>query len=98
MVRGAALQIVAKLAKEDVEKVEQQVNEAISWLDANTLAEVEELEHKLKELESTCAPIIAKVYAAEGGAGEVPGGFPGAAGGPPPSSGSAAGPKIEEVD
>lgn len=92
------MQIVAKLSKEDVEKVEQVVNEAISWLDANSLAEVEELEHKLKELESVCSPIIAKVYAADGSAGGVPGGFPEAAGGPPPAGGSSAGPKIEEVD
>jgi heat shock 70kDa protein 1/2/6/8 len=93
---GAEAQIAAKLDKEDLEKVEKHVSDTISWLDENTLAEVEELEHKLKELESICSPIIAKVYSAEGG--DIPGGFPGAGAAPPPSSGSSAGPKIEEVD
>ena len=60
----------SKLDKEDVEKIEKEVEEAISWLDANQLAETEELEHKLKELEGTCSPIISKMYA---GAGEAPG-------------------------
>ena len=56
----------SKLDKEDVEKIEKEVEEAISWLDANQLAETEELEHKLKELESTCSPIISKMYAGAG--------------------------------
>eukprot|EP00884_Botryococcus_braunii_P000792 jgi/Botrbrau1/10713/Bobra.357_1s0015.1 len=90
------IEIVAKLAKEDLETVEKHVGETIAWLEGNSLAEVEELEHKLKELEGVCSPIIAKVYAAD--AGGVPGGFPGAGAGPPPSGGTSAGPKIEEVD
>ena len=63
------LQVSSKLDKEDVEKIEKEVEEAISWLDANQLAETEELEHKLKELEGVCSPIISKMYA---GAGEAP--------------------------
>lgn len=59
-------QVSSKLDKEDVEKIEKEVEEAISWLDANQLAETEELEHKLKELESTCSPIISKMYAGAG--------------------------------
>jgi L1 cell adhesion molecule like protein len=93
-----------KLSSEDKETVEKAVEEAIQWLDSNQLAEVDELEDKLKQLESTCSPIISKIYQ-EGGAGGAPGGFPGAGGmpeggapgaGAAPSSG--AGPKIEEVD
>ena len=61
-------QVSSKLDKEDVEKIEKEVEEAISWLDANQLAETEELEHKLKELEGTCSPIISKMYAGAGGA------------------------------
>ena len=38
------------------------MDEAISWLDTNQLAEIEELEHKLKELEGVCSPIISKMY------------------------------------
>lgn len=90
-----------KLSSEDKETVEKAVEEAIQWLDSNQLAEVDELEDKLKQLESTCSPIISKIYQ-EGGAGGAPGGFPGAGGmpeggapgaGAAPSSG--AGPKIE---
>ena len=54
--------VASKLPKEDVEKIEKEVDEAISWLDTNQLAEIEELEHKLKELEGTCSPIISKMY------------------------------------
>ena len=50
--------VASKLPKEDVEKIEKEVDETISWLDTNQLAEIEELEHKLKELEGTCSPII----------------------------------------
>ncbi|MBA0788561.1 hypothetical protein Gotri_006853 [Gossypium trilobum] len=57
----------------------------------NQLAEVDELEDKLKELEGLCNPIIAKMY--QGGGGDVPMG-----GAQTGSGGSGAGPKIEEVD
>ncbi|CAF2055977.1 hypothetical protein Bca4012_098362 [Brassica carinata] len=58
----------------------------------NQLAEADEFEDKMKELESVCNPIIAKMY--QGAGGE--------AGGPaddeaPPAAGCA-GPKFEEVD
>ena len=65
---NGGLQVSSKLDKEDVEKIEKEVEEAISWLDANQLAETEELEHKLKELEGVCSPIISKMYAGAGGA------------------------------
>ncbi|KAB2088702.1 hypothetical protein ES319_A03G015700v1 [Gossypium barbadense] len=81
-----------KLDPSDKGKIEKAIDEIIEWLDRNQLAEVDELEDKLKELEGLCNPIIAKMY--QGGAGgDVPMG--GAEAG---SGGSAAGPKIEEVD
>jgi hypothetical protein len=56
------------------------------WLDANNLAEKDEFEHKQKELEGICNPIVTKLYQAAGGAGGgmPPGGMPnfGGAGGP----------------
>ncbi len=61
------VQVASKLDKDDLEKIEKEVDEAISWLDANQLAETEELEHKLKELEGVCSPIISKMYGAAGG-------------------------------
>ncbi|XP_073277523.1 heat shock 70 kDa protein-like [Primulina huaijiensis] len=82
----------SKLSSGDKETIEKAVKETIEWLDRNQLAEVEELEHRLKELENVCNPIISRMYQ---GGGDVPmgGDMPGAAG-----SGGDGGPKIEEVD
>ncbi|KAL8249300.1 hypothetical protein R6Q59_006168 [Mikania micrantha] len=65
------------------------LHEAIKWLDGNELAEAEEFEDKMKELEGVCNPIIAKMY--QDGTGEVDMGRAGGA------SGGARG-KIEEVE
>merc|ERR1712058_96627 len=92
-----------KISADDKKTILDKCNETISWLDANQLAEQEEFEHKQKELEGICNPIITKLYQASGGA--PPGGaggmpdFGGAApGGAAPGAGSGAGPTIEEVD
>ncbi|KAJ0102323.1 hypothetical protein Patl1_06328 [Pistacia atlantica] len=58
-----------------------------------SLQEADEFEDKMKELESLCNPIIAKMY--QGGAGAPPGGMDEDV---PTTGGSGAGPKIEEVD
>jgi len=93
-----------KVPEEDRNKILEACNEAIKWLDANQLGDKEEYEHKQKEIEQICNPIITKMYQAAGGAppGGMPGGpgFPGAdagAGGAPGAGGSS-GPTIEEVD
>lgn len=68
----------------------------IKWLDGNQLAEKEEFEHKQKEIEGVCNPIITKLYqvwfwliilfnhmlqlSCFQSAGGMPGGFPGAPG------------------
>ncbi|KAL0736969.1 hypothetical protein Bca4012_013179 [Brassica carinata] len=85
-----------KLPAADKKKIEDSVEEAIQWLDGNQMAEADEFEDKMKELESVCNPIIAKMY--QGAGGEA--GGPGAGmddDEAPPSTGGA-GPKIEEVD
>ena len=93
-----------KIDAADKESIEKAVNEAISWLDGNQMAEQDEFEDKLKELEGICNPVIQKMYAAGGGGGMPGGGMPdmggmgGGAGAPPPSSDGGAGPTIEEVD
>lgn len=73
------------------------VPQVISWLDANQLADQEEFEHKQKEIEGVCNPIISKLY--QGGAG---GGMPnfgaGAGAGAGAASSGSSGPTIEEVD
>ena len=90
-------QVGGKLSSEDKSTIEKAVEETIQWLDGNQLAEVDELEAKLKELESTCSGIVSKIYS-QGGAEEAGGmgGMPGAgasAGASEEKSG--AGPKIE---
>lgn len=89
-----------KIAEEDKKVIMDKCNDVIKWMDSNQLADKEEFEHKQKELEAVCNPIITKLY--QSGAappGSMPGGanFPGAPGaGAPPTSGT--GPTIEEVD
>ncbi|KAL2899041.1 Heat shock cognate 70 kDa protein [Bienertia sinuspersici] len=88
--------ISSKLPEADKKKIEDAVEQAIQWLDGNQLAEVDEFEDKMKELEGICNPIIAKMY--QGGAAPDMGGGMDEDG---PSAGSGAGgagPKIEEVD
>ncbi|XP_043694753.1 heat shock 70 kDa protein-like [Telopea speciosissima] len=84
-----------KLDPEDKKKIEKAVEDTIQWLEGNQLAEVEEFEDKMKELEALCNPIISKMYQGSGG-GDMP------MGGDVPTdgygAGSGAGPKIEEVD
>ena len=63
------LQVASKLDSSDKEKIEKEVEGTISWLDQNQLAEKDELEHKLKELEGTCSPIISKMYQGGGAPG-----------------------------
>ena len=83
-----------KISEDDKKKILDKCDEAIKWLDANQLGEVDEFKDKQKDVESVCNPIITKLYGAAGG---VPGGMPGAGGAPAGGSGDA-GPAIEEVD
>jgi len=95
-----------KIGEEDRKKILEKVNDIIKWLDTNQLADKEEFEHKQKELEGICNPIITKLYQSAGGAGGMPGGpagfpggFPGAGGAPPGAGdGAGSGTTIEEVD
>ncbi|KAM0921616.1 hypothetical protein ACQ4PT_006595 [Festuca glaucescens] len=84
--------IASKLPAEDKKKIEDAIDAAIQWLDTNQLAEADEFDDKMKELEALCNPIIAKMY--QGAGADMEGGMdddtPAASGG--------AGPKIEEVD
>merc|ERR1712203_1126592 len=94
-----------KISEDDRKAITDKCDEAIKWLDANQLAEVEEFNEKQKEVEGVCNPIITKLYADAGGApGGMPGGMPDMGGmGGAPGAGTAggaggAGPTIEEVD
>lgn len=80
-----------KVSSTDRSKILDACNEAIKWLDSNQSAEKDEFEHKQKEVEQICNPIITKMYASSGGA-------PGAPGGAPEGASTGGGPTIEEVD
>ncbi|XP_017461235.1 PREDICTED: heat shock 70 kDa protein-like, partial [Rhagoletis zephyria] len=80
----------SKITDADRNKVLDKVREVLKWLDDNQLAEKEEFNHRYKELENLCRPIMSKLY--QGGAGA-----PGGQGGAGAKAGSD-GPKIEEVD
>jgi L1 cell adhesion molecule like protein len=85
--------IGSKLNPADKKKIEDAIDQAIHWLDSNQLAEADEFEDKMKELESICNPIIAKMYQGDGA--DMGGRMDEDA---PSTGGSGAGPKIEEVD
>eukprot|EP00094_Tigriopus_californicus_P006989 TCALIF_06728-PA protein Name:"Similar to Heat shock 70 kDa protein 1 (Oryzias latipes)" AED:0.05 eAED:0.05 QI:0/0/0/0.5/1/1/2/0/546 len=80
-------QIKDKISEADRNMINEKCNETIKWLDNNQLAEKEEFEHKLKEVESVCNPIISKLY--QSGANPAHG---------MPAGGNAGGPTVEEVD
>ncbi|XP_035214462.1 major heat shock 70 kDa protein Ab-like [Stegodyphus dumicola] len=73
-----------KLSSSDKSKVKDVCEGVIQWLDNNTLAEKDEIEHKMKEIQSELSPIMTKLH--QGGA----------AGGA--TGGSTSGPTVEEVD
>ena len=83
-----------KISADDKKLIADKCDDAINWLDANQLAEVEEFAEKQKELEAVCNPIITKLYESAGGA--PGGGMPGAGGaGGASSGGSGSGPTMD---
>ncbi|XP_059611157.1 heat shock protein 70 B2 [Phlebotomus argentipes] len=77
-----------KLSDQDRETVKKSCDEALKWLDSNTLADKEEYEHRMKELSTVCSPIMTKLHSAGGAScGQQ-------AGGPQRHTG----PTVEEVD
>ncbi|GIY47481.1 heat shock protein 70 B2 [Caerostris darwini] len=75
-----------KLNSADKTKVKEACDNVISWLDNNTLAEKDEIEHKLKEVQSELGPIMTKMHQAGDNSN------------PSQQSGTTSGPTIEEVD
>ncbi|KOB79336.1 Heat shock protein 70-2 [Operophtera brumata] len=60
-----------KLSEQDKETARRECYNTLKWIDNNTLAEKEEYEHKLKDLQKICSTIISKMHSAgaEGNAG-----------------------------
>ncbi|XP_063369970.1 heat shock protein 68-like isoform X1 [Cydia amplana] len=75
-----------KLSEQDKNTARSECEEALRWLDNNSLAEVEEYEHKLKEVQRACSPVMTKMHGGgaggnQGGMGGMPGGMGGMPGG-----------------
>merc|ERR1712212_928116 len=87
-----------KISEDDAKTITDKCDEAIKWLDANQLAEIDEFKDKQKEVESVCNPIITKLYQDAGGMPDgMPGGMPDMGGMPGAGAGAGgAGPTIEE--
>lgn len=75
-----------KVSDADKQLVKDKCQSEMAWLDSNTLADKEEFEHHLKELQKVCSPIMAKMHGQ--GGGDSQGG----------NAGGAKGPTVEEVD
>uniref|UniRef100_A0A914DBY8 Endoplasmic reticulum chaperone BIP n=1 Tax=Acrobeloides nanus TaxID=290746 RepID=A0A914DBY8_9BILA len=54
-----------KLSDDDKKTIEEAVDEAISWLDSNKDASVDDLKDQKKDLEAKVQPIISKLYAGQ---------------------------------
>ena len=52
----------SKLSQTDKDIVINKCNEAMSWLDNNSLAETEEYEQQLQDLNKVCSPVMAKLH------------------------------------
>lgn len=76
-----------KLGSDDKRKVQNECDNCMRWLESNELADKEEFEYKLKEVQKVCGPVMTKMHRGGGG-----GGYGGQ------KSGDQEGPTIEEVD
>ena len=93
-VQGAVRDAEDKLSSEDKETVRAEISKVLDWVESNQLAEKEEFEHKLEELQRVCSPVMTKLHGGQGrsGAGCGPAGH-----GAGPSA-QANGPTVEEMD
>merc|ERR1711868_137250 len=62
--------LAEKISDADKSTIKDAITDAQDWLNANSDAEKDDFEEKLKELQGTCDPIIKKVYQSQGGQGE----------------------------
>ncbi|XP_005103834.1 heat shock protein 70 B2 [Aplysia californica] len=84
-VKQAAEAAADKLASSDKDAVLKACDDALKWLDNNSLAEKEEFEDRLKELQKTTSDIMAKLHS-QGQSGQSGAGQ------------GQSGPNVEEVD
>nr|KAG5693388.1 hypothetical protein BaRGS_015675 [Batillaria attramentaria] len=90
-IRQAVSDAGDKLNDQDKDTINRLCDETLSWLDKNSLAEKEEFEDKLQEVQKVCSPLMAKLHGAGQSQGQSAAGGQGQAGG-------YGGPTVEEVD
>ncbi|KAH9377159.1 hypothetical protein HPB48_017927 [Haemaphysalis longicornis] len=76
-----------RLSPDEKESVLSKCRETLSWIDANGLAEKDEYEHRLRELQQACSPAMSKLHQQQGAPHKHAGSAP-----------HQAGPTVEEVD
>merc|ERR1719392_591299 len=54
--------VKAKNSEDDKKKAGDAIDDALKWLEGNQMAEKEEFEHKRKEVEGVCTPIMTAMY------------------------------------
>ncbi|KAG7165746.1 Heat shock 70 kDa protein cognate 4-like 4, partial [Homarus americanus] len=59
--------VADKLTADEKRSIEEKAQQTLNWLDANQLAEKEEYEHQMKELEQAWRPLASKVHGQGGG-------------------------------
>ena len=62
--------LAEKLSDEDKSSIKDALTDASDWLNANSDAEKDDFEDKLKELQQICDPIISALYQKMGGQGQ----------------------------
>ena len=82
-----------KLSESDRNTVKDKCDETLRWLDGNTMAEKDEFEHKMKELNQVCSPIMTRLHQ-----GSTPGAGATSCGQQAGGFGGRGGPTVEEVD
>ncbi|KJE93372.1 hsp70-like protein [Capsaspora owczarzaki ATCC 30864] len=81
--------IAGKIPADEKQAVSQKVEETLSWIESNQLADKEEFEHRQQELQKACGPVMTKLYQQQ---------QPGGAGMPSAGAAHSSGPTVEEVD
>ncbi len=80
------------MTPEDKSAAQSACEETLKWIDANSLADKEELEHKCKELQDICSKVMSKIHQTGGSQQTDPHSFQAG------DRGSHNGPTVEEVD
>jgi L1 cell adhesion molecule like protein len=55
-------QIKSKLSEDEIKSINSTLDESLSWLDSNQLAETEEFKDKLQYLEKLVNPIMSRMH------------------------------------